>query len=327
MRRRDFITGLGAAAALSKSGRAQQAPPLIAILGSGAADAPSSLRTMRGITGGLSALGLVEGRDYVFETRWANSDSSRFPDLVDLLLARHPAAIVVFTVLAVKVVQERSRTVPIVMSGVNDPVTAGLVTSLARPGGNVTGVSNMAGDIQLKVVEMARDAMPDLRSIAAMMNPTNPTHRPWVDRLKSQAATLGHSIVTVSVASPADLDTAFAEIARARPGALLVLTDNSLLGLSNAIVARALSQELPTFGAFTPDFAQAGALFNYGRDQTEAYQAVTRFLKQILSGAKPADLPVEQSTKFTLTINLKTAKTLGITFPETLLATADEVIQ
>jgi putative tryptophan/tyrosine transport system substrate-binding protein len=327
MRRREFIAGLGAAAACLKAGRAQPSPPVIAILGSGAAGAPSSLTAMRGIAGGMSALGLVEGRDYVFETRWANSDSSRFPDLADSLLTRHPAAIVVFTVLAVKVAQERSHTVPIVMSGVNDPLAAGLVTSLARPGGNITGVSNMAGDIQLKVVEIAHEAMPDLRKIAVMMNPTNPTHRPWMDLLKSQAATLGLSIATVSVASPADLDTAFAEIARARPGALLMLTDNSLLGLSSAIVPRALSQGLPTFGGFNPDFAQAGALFNYGRDQKEAYQAVTRFLKQILNGAKPADLPVEQSSKFTLTINLKTAKALGLTIPETLLATADEVIQ
>jgi putative tryptophan/tyrosine transport system substrate-binding protein len=327
MRRRDFIAGLGAAAAWPKTGRAQPSPPLIAILGSGAADALSSLTAMRGITGGMSAHGLVEGRDYVLETRRAGSDSSRFHELADALLARHPAAIVVFTVLAVKVVQERSRSVPIVMSGVNDPVAAGLVTSLARPGGNITGVSNMAGDIQLKVVEIAREAMPNLRSIAVMMNPTNPTHQPWMDLLKSRAAALGLSIATVSVASSADLDTAFAEVARVRPGALLVLTDNSLLGLSNAIVPRALSQRLPTFGGFNPDFAQAGALFNYGRDQKEAYQAVTRFLKQILTGAKPADLPVEQSSKFTLIINLKTAQALGLTIPETLLATADEVIQ
>jgi putative tryptophan/tyrosine transport system substrate-binding protein len=203
MRRREFVAGLGAAAACAKAGRAQQSPPLIAILGSGAADAPSSLRAMRDLTGGMSALGLVEGRDYVFETRWANSDSSRFPDLADSLLARHPAAIVVFTVLAVKVVQERSRTVPIIMSGVNDPLAAGLVSSLARPGGNITGVSNMAGDIQLKVVEIAREAMPNLRSIAVMMNPTNPTHQPWMDLLKSRAAALGLSIATVSVASSA----------------------------------------------------------------------------------------------------------------------------
>jgi putative ABC transport system substrate-binding protein len=318
---------LGGAAAWPSFVQAQQSPALIAILGSGAAEAPSSVTAMRELSVGMRVLGLVEGRDYVFETWWANSDSSRFPALADALLTRRPAAVVVFTVLAVKVIQERSHSVPIVMSGVNDPVAAGLVSSLARPGGNVTGVSNMAGDIQLKVVELAREAMPELRSIAAMMNPTNPTHRPWMELLKSQAATLGPAIATASVASPADLDTAFAEIARARPGALLVLTDNSLFGLSNAIVARALSHGLPTIGAFNLDFAKAGALLNYGRDQKEAYQAVTRFLKQILSGAKPADLPIEQPTKFTLVINLKTAKALGLTIPLSLLVIADEVIE
>jgi putative tryptophan/tyrosine transport system substrate-binding protein len=328
MRRREFMTLLGGSAAWPSFGQAQQSPKLIAILGSGASDAPSSVTAMREIAGAMRALGLIEGRDYVFETWWANSDSSRFPALADALLARRPAAVVVFTVLAVKAVQERSRTVPIVMSGVNDPVAAGLVSSLGRPGGNITGVSNMAGDIQLKVVEILRDAKPDLRSIAVMMNPTNPTHRPWMDLLKSQAATLALSIATtVSVASPADLDTAFAEIARARPGALLVLTDNGLFGLSNTIVARALSFGLPTVGAFNLDFARAGALFNYGRDQKEAFHAVAHFLKQILGGAKPADLPIEQPTKFRLVINLKTAKALGLTLPPGMLATADEVIE
>jgi putative ABC transport system substrate-binding protein len=328
IRRREFITLLGGAAAVSPGfGQAQPSPALIAILGSGAADAPSSVTAMREIANEMRALDLVERRDYAFETWWANSDSSRFPALADALLARRPAVVVVFTVLAVKVLQERSRTVPIVMSGVNDPVAAGLAASLARPGGNVTGVSNMAGDIQLKVVELAREAIPELRKIGVMMNPTNPTHRPWMDLLKSQATTLGLSIATGSVTSPADLDAAFAEIARARPEALLVLTDNSLFGLTNTIVPWALSNRLPTVGAFNLDFVQAGALLNYGRDQKEAYQTVARFLKKILNGAKPADLPIEQPTKFALVINLKTAKVLGLQIPDKLLAIADEVIE
>jgi putative tryptophan/tyrosine transport system substrate-binding protein len=329
MQRREFITCLGGAAVTTwaNAALAQPAPPLIAILGSGAADAPSSIVLMREIGDGMRALGLIAGRDYVFEGWWADSDSSRFPALADALLVRRPAAVLVATVFAVQVLQERSRTVPIVMTGMNDPVAAGLITSLARPGGNVTGVSNMAGDVQLKLVEMARDAMPELRSIAVMMNPTNPTHRPWLELLQSQATALKLLLATVSVAAPADLDGAFAEIVRARPDALLVLTDNSLLGLSNTIVARALSQRIPTFGGFTGTFSEAGALFNYGRDQKEAYQAVARYLKNILAGAKPADLPVEQPTRFTLSINLKTARTLGITIPPILLFRADEVIE
>jgi len=326
MRRREFMTLFGgAAAAWPLAARAQQSPPLVAVLGSGAADAPSSLTTIRELKNGMDRLGLREGRDYVLEAWWAGSDASRFPALAEALLARRPAAVVAFTVFAVQVLQERSRRVPIVMSGVNDPVAAGLVSSLARPGGNVTGVSNMAGDVQLKMVELAREAMPELRSIAVMTNPTNPTHWPWMELLKSHAG--GLAIAPVSVASPADLDTAFADIARAQPGGLLVLTDNSLLALSEVIVSRALSQRLAAFGAFTSNFVPAGGLLGYGRDLQEAYQSVARFLKQILGGANPADLPVEQPTRFTLMINLKTAKILGLRIPESLLLRADEVIE
>jgi putative tryptophan/tyrosine transport system substrate-binding protein len=329
LKRRDFTTLLSAAvAAWTISARGQQRPPLIAVLGSGSAAAPSSVTMMRDIRDGMRMLSLLEGRDYVFEGWWADSDSSRFPALADAVLVSRPAAVLVGTVIAAKVLQERSRTVPIVMTGVNDPVVAGLVSSLARPGGNITGVSNMAGDIQLKVIELARDAMPGLRTITTMVNPTNPTHGPWMDILRSQADALRISIGTVAVAAPTDLDNAFSEIAAQRPDALFVLTDNSLLGLSETIIARALTQRIPAFGAFTGTiFAKSGGLFSYSRDQIEAYHAVARFLKQILGGANPADLPIEQPTKFKLFINLKTAVTLGIEIPSNLLVRADEVIE
>jgi putative ABC transport system substrate-binding protein len=148
-----------------------------------------------------------------------------------------------------------------------------------------------------------------------------------MELVKSRTAALGLSVAPVSVAAPAELEAAFSEIARARPGALLVLTDNSLLALADVIAARSLSERIPAFGAFNLDFVRAGALLSYGRELREAYQSVARFLKQILSGAKPADLPVEQPTKFTLFINLRTAKTLGLKVPESLLLRADEVVE
>jgi putative tryptophan/tyrosine transport system substrate-binding protein len=275
----------------------------------------------------MREVGLDQGRDYVFETRWADSDSSRFPALAAELLARRPSAFVVSTILAAKVVQNLSRTVPIVMTGLNDPVAAGLVESLARPGGNVTGVSTMAEDVLLKLVEIMREALPEVRRLSAMINPTNPSNQAMLDVLRREAAKAGLSIATVSVASPVDLDAAFAELSRQRPGALFVLTDNSLLALADAIIARALAQRVPTFGSFSLPFLQAGALFTYSRDPKEAFHGVARLLQKILNGAAPADLPVEQPTKFNLTINLRTARALGLEVPPSLLARADEVIE
>jgi len=328
MRRRDCISFLvGAMLDRPFAARAQRQPPLIAVLGSGASDAKPSLAQTRELHSAMQRLGLVEGRDYVFEFWWGNSDSTRFPALAESLLQHRPVAVVVSTILAAKAVQERSRTVPIVMTGMNDPVAAGLVTSLARPGGNITGVSNMAEDVLLKLLEIGREAMPQVRSMTVMSNPTNPSHRSMIDLVRRHGAAVGLSVTTVGVNAPTDLDSAFAEIAQQRPGALLVLTDNSLYALSEPIVARALAQGIPTFGSFGLEFVRAGAILSYTRDPKESFGSVARLLKKILGGAKPADLPVEQPTEFRFFINLKTARALGITLPDTLLTLADEVIE
>ncbi len=328
LRRREFITLLGGASvAWVLPAQAQKPMPVIAVLGSGAADAGASKLQMSMLDAGLRQVGLVQAQDYVFETWWADSDSSRFSPLAAELLARHPSAVVVSTNLAAAAVQDLSRTVPIVGTGLNDPVAAGLIASLNRPGGNITGVSTMADDLLLKLIEIMREAMPEVRRITAMTNPTNPSNRSLLHLLMRQAANKELSVGTVGVGSPADLDAAFAELSRQRPGALFVLTDNSLLALANKIIARALAQRVPTFGNFADPFARAGALFTYGRDPNEAFHGVARLLKKILNGATPADLPLEQPTKFKLIINLMTAKALGLDVPPTLLARADEVIE
>jgi putative ABC transport system substrate-binding protein len=321
VRRRDIIMLLGRAAAWPLSARAQQRIPVIAILGSGAADAASSTMQMRLFDASMRELGLVQGRDYVFETRWADSDSSRFSALAAELLALHPSAIVAFTNLAITTVQNLSRTVPIVGASLNAPLAAGLVASLPHPGGNITGVSTMADDLVLKQMEIMREALPKMRNVTVMMNPTNSSNPLMLDLLTGQFANKEFSISPVNVRSPADLDAAFAELSRQRPGALFVLTDSSLAALADTIVARALAQRVPTFGSLT------GALFKYSRDPKEASQGVARLLKKILNGAAPGDLPVEQPTKYILTIDLKTARLLGITVPPSLLAIADEVIE
>jgi putative ABC transport system substrate-binding protein len=328
MRRREFIRLFGSTAVAWPLGtRAQQRVVIIAILGSGAADTDPSKMQMELLGASMRELGLVDGKDYVFETRWAGSDSSRFPVLAAELLALHPAAVVVSTILAAKAVQNLSRTVPIVMTGLNDPVAAGLVESLARPGGNITGVSSMADELVFKSVEIVREILPQLRNLTVMFNPTNPSNPIMLETLTKKLGNGGLSIASVGVRSPADLDAAFTEMSRQHPGALIVLADNSLQGLADTIIARALALRVPTLGSFALASAQAGALINYARDSRETFQATARLLKKILGGAAPADLPVEQPTKFTLTINLKTARTLGITIPPTLLALADKVIE
>jgi putative ABC transport system substrate-binding protein len=327
VRRREFITLVGGTAAWSLVAKAQNPLPVIATLGSGAAIAASSIAQMRLFDACMRELGLFQGRDYVIESRWAGSDPSRFPGLAAELLARRPSAVVVWTILAAKVVQNLSRTVPIVMAGLNDPVATGLVASLARPGGNITGVSTMGEEFVLKLIQIMREALPDVRRLAVMTNPTNPSNRAMLDVLTRQSAGAELSFATVTVSSPGDLDTAFAELEQQHPDALFIMTDNSLAGLADTIIARALAQRVPTFGSLRFGFIQAGALFAYISDPKEIYQSVARLLKQILNGATPADLPVEQPTKFKLMINLKTAKALGLTIPPTLLARADEVIE
>ncbi len=234
--------------------------------------------------------------------------------------------VVVSTILAAKAVQDQSKTLPIVMSALNDPVAAGLIASLSHPGGNITGLSTMAEDFLLKLIELLRQMLPDLRKIAVLTNPTNPSHRPMLDMLARQAATDGSVITPIGISSSPDLDAGFAILAQQRAGALVMLNDASLGALLNDIVARASLLHIPAAG-FNFGFAQAGGLLAYSRDARDSYRSVARFLKKILDGADPANLPVEQPTKFNLSINLKTARALGIIVPPSLLATADEVIE
>ena len=326
MKRRDFLTVVGGAAAWAMPAQAQKKLPVIAFLNSGAADATPSKALMSLTEAGLRDVGLVQGRDYVFVTRWANGDPTRFPVLAAELLEGNPSAIIVGTILAVKAAQNLTRTVPIVMTGMNDPVAAGLVASLARPGGNITGVSTMAEDVLLKLIEIMREVLPDVRRLTVMSNPTNPSNPPMVTTLIRYVADKDIAISTIEASGPADLDAAFAEMSKQKPGALFVLTDNILQSLAEPVVAKAMAQRVPTF-ANLGVYAHAGALFDYSRDPPEAFRGVARLLKKILEGAVVAELPVEQPTKFNLFINLKTAKALDITIASTLLARADQLIE
>jgi putative ABC transport system substrate-binding protein len=258
MKRREILAFAGGLAlSLSFAARAEKAKPVITILGSGAADASSSKQLMSMLDAGMREVGLSQGQDYVFETRWAGSDAGRFSPLAVELLAGRPRAVVVSTILAAIAVQKLSRTVPIVGTGLKAPVATGLAASLAHPGGNVTGIATMAEDIQLKLFEMMRETLPGLRRVMVMANPTNPSLQPMLDLLTNHAAKNGLAIDAVSVSAPADLDAAFAEMSRQPPDAVLVQSDSSLSALASPIIARALALRIPTIGTFGTVFAQA----------------------------------------------------------------------
>jgi putative ABC transport system substrate-binding protein len=258
MKRRKFIAVLGGAAiGLPLAVRAQKAAPVIAILGSGAVDTSSSRMQMSLLGAAMTELDLVAGRDYVFEIRWADSDVSRFAALAADLVAGNPRAVVVSTNPAAFAVQKLSRNVPIVGTGLNMPVAVGLAASLARPGGNVTGVATMAEDLQLKLLEMLRETLPTVRRVMAIANPANSSHAPMLEILIRQAAATEILVEAMNVDAPDDLDAVFDKLSRQPAGALFVLSDNSLLGLSEPIVTRALALRVPAFGNFAEPFARA----------------------------------------------------------------------
>lgn len=328
MKRRILLASIAGGFLTGGALRAQpKAVPVIAVLGSGAADAASSRMQMSLLEASLRDLGLRERQDYVFAARWAGSDPRNFSGLAAELLADGPSAVVVSTNLAALAVQKLSRTVPIVGTGLNAPVASGLAASFSRPGGNITGVSTMAEEILAKLVEMLREVLPAARRVAVMANPTNPSHPAMLDLLAKLAPGSRLSFEIVNIGGPADLDAGFARLAQQPADAVLVLTDNSLLALADTIIARALALRMPTFGGFSNTFAQAGALVAYGRDAREAFQGVARLLKKILAGAAVAELPFEQPTRFNLAINLRTARALGIAIPPMLLGTAEEVVE
>jgi putative ABC transport system substrate-binding protein len=329
MKRREFLGVVGGAAmAWPLAARAQQpAPPVIAFLWNGAAPAGPGIGPIRVVADALREFGLVEGRDYRVETRYAAGEAGRLPALAAELLAVHPAVVLLGGHVAAKAVQDLSRTTPIVIMGMNDPVAAGLVASLAHPGGNITGVSNMSEETQTKLVEILHEMLPDLHRITAITNPENLSLRPMLDALKQQAAALGISVDTIEVTSPTDLDPAFAAVKRQRPGALLAMQDAEVGGAwgrryrAGARPGRAYRRDAiwPVRGG-----RRVVQLF---QDIGEANRSVALLLSKILKGANPADLPVEQPTRFRLRINMRTAKVLGLTIPPSIPARADEVIE
>jgi putative ABC transport system substrate-binding protein len=276
---------------------------------------------------GLHDLGYVEGKNLVIEYRWAQGNFERLPDLAAELVRLRVDVIVAVGDPVIFAARQATNTIPIVMASVGDPVGRGFVASLARPGGNITGVSNLAVALTGKWLEALKEIVPTLSQVAVLRNAANPTHALFWAEGQSAAARLGLRLQSVEVRSSDDLDRAFASIINERSGALVVLPDPLLASVMRGRIAElATRNRVPTVCTFKEQ-AEAGALLSYGPSLPVNYRHAAIYVDKILKGAKPADLPVEQPTKFELVINLKTAKALGLTIPQALLLRADEMIQ
>jgi putative ABC transport system substrate-binding protein len=326
MRRRDFIIFLaGAMAAWPLAGRAQQkARPVIGVLYTGQPNA-SSGPFMRAFRQGLSEAGYVEGQNLAIEYRWVEGNYDRLPALaadlvgrkVDLIMANSPPS-----ALAAK---SATSTIPIVFRGGADPVGDGLVASLARPGGNLTGVS-IAADLTAKRLELLSELVPRAGVIALLVNPNSATAERVIRDVQQAARAKGLQLHVLKARSESEIDTAFASLVQLHAGALVVGADPFLSSRREQLVALASRRAVPSIYAWR-EFAASGGLISYGPSLTSAFRLVGAYAGKVLKGAKPADLPVQQPTTFELVINLKTAKALGLTVPQSMLTRADEVIE
>jgi putative tryptophan/tyrosine transport system substrate-binding protein len=324
MRRREFIILLGGATvAWPLAARAQQpAMPVIGFLSSASSDPYA--RYVAAFSRGLNESGFVEGQNVAIVFRWAEGHCDRLPGLAAQLVALRVAAIVASggaaSALAAK---EATTTIPIVFTGVSDPVKSGLVVSIGRPGGNITGFTQFNTMLNPKRLELLHELMPDAALIGALVNPTNGED---ISDLQATASGLGRQLTIVSASSEHDIDTAFTTLVQQRAGAILVTADPFFNSRRDQLVALAARYTMPTIFSLR-EYAVAGGLMSYGGNLAEGYRQAGVYVGQILKGATPADLPVQQSTKVELVINLKTAKALGLTVPITLLGRADEVIE
>jgi putative tryptophan/tyrosine transport system substrate-binding protein len=326
MKRRHFITLLGGAAAWPLAALAQEAAlPVVGFLNSRSLRSDSRLVTA--FHQGLGETGYVQGQSVSIEYRWAEGQLDRLPALAADLVRQRVAVIVAtggnVSALAAK---EATTTVPIVFTTGGDPVMLGLVTSLNRPGGNITGLSALTGLLGAKRLELLHELVPKATMIGVVMNPTNPSAEAYARDLHEAARARGQQIQILNASAEGAIDTAFASLVQLRVGAILIVTDAFFIGWRDHLVALAARYAIPTIYE-NRDFVAAGGLISYGTNLADMYRQAGVYAGRILKGEKPADLPVMQPTKFELAINLKTAKALGIEVPPMLLARADEVIE
>jgi putative ABC transport system substrate-binding protein len=328
--RREFLVAGGAGlcvfaaplASLAQQGKLRR----IGFLANGARPASLESDLLGNFPRGMRDLGYVEGRDYVIEWRFAEGGRENFPALAADLVRQKVEVIVAATGDGIAAVRKATATIPIVMVAMADPVKAGFTASLARPGGNITGLSNQSMDTVSKHPELLRAAIPGLSSTAVLVNPASSTWSFFLKQIQASAGAIGMKVQPIEVRTAGEIDAALTGLTRERAGALIV-TPNSLLSVHARRIAEiAQKRRLPTM-FWTREHVETGGLMSYGQDNSEHYYRAATYVDKILKGAKPGDLPVELATKIELVINLKTAKAIGLTIPRELLFRADKVIE
>jgi putative ABC transport system substrate-binding protein len=328
MKRREFVTLLGGAAvAWPFAARAQQkAMPIVGILNSNSRPV-GPIPGGGAISRGLRETGFVEGQNVAIKYLHAESHYDRLPALAgELVQLKSDVIITIGGTAPALAAKNATSTIPIVFASVGDPVGIGLVSSLARPGGNLTGFSNIANELMPKLLDLLSKLAPLAQVIAMLVNPTNPNAEPLIRTMQEAARPTGIRLAVLTAGTEGEIDTAFASLAQQQAGGLVVEGDGFLATRREQLVTLASRGAVPAAYA-SRYFVDAGGLMSYGTDQTAILRQAGIYAGRILKGAKPADLPVEQPTKFELVINLKTATALGLTVPQVLLAQADEVIE
>jgi putative ABC transport system substrate-binding protein len=288
--------------------------------------APGDTDYYRAFPQGMRELGYVEGRDLVIEWRSADGKFERLPDLAAELIQLKVDVIVTAGTAATSAAQKATTTVPIVMGTTNDAVIGGFVKSLARPGGNITGISNLTVDISAKELEILLSIVPTLSRVAVLVNPGNSSHATIVQSVQTAALKTDVKILPVEARTPQEIENGFSTMTQQNAGAVFVALDAFLIQQGRQIAELATRYRMPSVFAIR-EHVEVGGLLSYGPNLSDNYRRAATYVDKILKGAKPGDLPIEQPTKFELVINLKTAKALGLTIPQSLLLRADEVIQ
>jgi putative tryptophan/tyrosine transport system substrate-binding protein len=321
LNRRRFLQTVSAG--LFAAPRAEAQPARIGFL---AAGTPAESTAIDSFRQGLRERGYVEAQNVVIEFRGADGKYERLPELAAVLIRLRVDVIVALATQAALAAKNATRTLPIVFVYVGDPVGTGLVTSLARPGGNATGLSTLHPEFVGKHLQLLKEVVPNVSRVAVLWNPTNPGGAPLLREAKAAARSLGVELQVLEARGPGDFAPAFTTMTAASAGALLVLTDSMVFLQRDRVVDLARKHRLPAIYGLR-QFADAGGLLAYDVSLADSARRAASFVDKILKGAKPADLPVEQPTKFDLVINLKTAKALGLTIPPALLGRADHVIE
>jgi putative tryptophan/tyrosine transport system substrate-binding protein len=288
--------------------------------------ANESSSAIDGLRHGLGDLGYLEGRDFKVDYAWAGMNSERFPALAADVVRQNPDFIVTWGTPAALAAKNATATIPIVMGAIGDPISTGVVTSLARPGGNITGLSSLAVELEAKRLELLKSLAPQISRVGVLWNADNPSLKVSSQTAIAAAQKLDVKLSFVSTTEEPTLEAVLSRIGRHRPEGLLVMAEPSLIAQGGKITAFATKTRLPAVYAY-PEHAKAGGLLIYATSYYDLFRRAATYVDRIVKGAKPGDLPIEQPTKFEMILNLKTAKALGLTIPQSILVRADEIIQ